>query len=489
MNSRSSAITGSVVTLAGQWIKLGLQLGSLIILSRLLSPSEIGQFALVLTVIAGAQMTSDLGLSLAAVQSRTISHFQKSNLAWINASVGAILGLSVYLLSPLLGNFYSSDSIVPVLRVCAISFVCYGVSAQFKAELERNMKFGRLAIIDIIPQLVGFGIAVCWALVAPSVWALAAQQVAVVLCMAVLTIPLSGWIPSLPRRRQHMRALLTFGAYSASGQLVNYISSSTDTIVVGYYESPTTLGIYSRSIQIFSLPINQIAAPLTRVALPILMSVYDNVARYEEYLRRAQVVLSYSFLLIFSLLFACSEPILELLLGTDWIWGAPILQVLSIGGAFQAVGYIYYWIFLSSARMDLQFRFGVATRLVTIVIIVAVGSHGPIWVAAGTAFGLMLNWLVYTTLGIPRAGASSWPLALIACRAFVLVALPATIWLYSSPLLPVTLPAPIQIVCYSFFLLVCIGVACAVSRTIRADIAGMFSIARSLVSHKREFRH
>lgn len=403
MSDGGKAARGARVTLGGQAVKFALQLTSTVVLARLLSPDDFGLFAMVLAVTGFAALLGDFGLSNAAVQAKEISSQQRSNLFWISASVGLVLYGSFFLAAPLIESFYQVDGVAMVVRVMAIGFVLSALASQFTAHLTRGLSFGRLALIDIAAQASGLALALILALNGAGYWALVGQQLAAAGMLLLLTFVLAKWMPRLPGRAP-MRPLLSFAANSFGVQALSYVSGNVDSVALGRTSGPEALGLYDRAYQLFKIPVQQIAAPLTRVALPILSRQQSDRPRMSRYVEQAQLGMTYVLGAAFCLGAALATPVIEVALGPQWTSAAGIFAILALGGIFQVMGYVYYWSFLACGLTGLQLRFSIVTRSLMVVLIIAGAPFGPVGVAVAVAGSLALNWIVLSLFPMRKTG-------------------------------------------------------------------------------------
>ena len=84
---------GAFVTSLAQLAKVIVQFGSVIVLSRLLSPADFGLLAMVAPLYGLALIFQDLGLSHATVQSAQVTPAQSSALFWLNVAVSLCLAV------------------------------------------------------------------------------------------------------------------------------------------------------------------------------------------------------------------------------------------------------------------------------------------------------------------------------------------------------------------------------------------------------------
>lgn len=77
---KGRAVRGGAIVLCSQVVRLVLQMGSTVVLARLLRPDDFGLVAMVLVFTGFANSFKDLGLSTATVQRAEITHAQVSTL-------------------------------------------------------------------------------------------------------------------------------------------------------------------------------------------------------------------------------------------------------------------------------------------------------------------------------------------------------------------------------------------------------------------------
>ena len=142
---KGRSIRGGSITLAAQVMKSVVQMGSMMILARLLTPFDFGLIAMVMAVTAFANMFKDAGLSMATVQREDITHAQVSTLFWINVGLSVVITLVVAGLAPVLAWFYQEPRLTGITIALAGTFVFGGLTVQHQALLRRQMRFRELA--------------------------------------------------------------------------------------------------------------------------------------------------------------------------------------------------------------------------------------------------------------------------------------------------------------------------------------------------------
>lgn len=389
---RSSAARGSAVTLASQGIRLLLMMSSTVVLARLLLPSDYGLIAMVLVVVGVADIFRDFGLSMAALRAKELTQAQQSNLFWINSAVGLVLTGLIYVAAEPIASFYDEPRLVSIVHWVSLLYVLGGLSTQFRVSINRELRFTMLAACDLVPIVVGFVVALWMALEGFGLWALVAQQLAVAVASLAMVVVGARWRPGMPSRHAGMAPLMRFGMSFAASQLLSYGTRNVDSIAVGRAYGPHQLGSYDRAYQLMMLPLNQVNAPLTRVAVPVLSRMIDDRERYGSYLRQAQLVACYLTASLFMVVAGVAPQAVQLLMGDGWGLAGEVLRVLAIGGVFRSIEQISYWMYMSQGLATQQLRFYLVAQPLIVVVMLAGLPWGPVGVAAGHSIGYALFW-------------------------------------------------------------------------------------------------
>ena len=91
--------------------------------------------------------------------------------------VGAILAFLLIASAPGIAAFYHEPRLFWVTVALAADFIFTGATAQHSALLQRQMRFGTMAMIDIITLLASVTVAIAMAATGLGYWALVGQAV------------------------------------------------------------------------------------------------------------------------------------------------------------------------------------------------------------------------------------------------------------------------------------------------------------------------
>ncbi|HEY3925027.1 MAG TPA: lipopolysaccharide biosynthesis protein [Acidothermaceae bacterium] len=431
----NAAARGTGITLAMQGVRFVLQFCSLVVLARLLTPSDFGIVAMVTAIVGIADILRDFGLSSAAIQAKTLNNAERSNLFWVNVGIGCVGAFVILLCTPLISRLYGEHKLAPIIFSLAWVLIISGVNTQFNAELSRSLRFKALAFADIGAQALGVAAAITVAALGGGYWAIVVQQIVVAVMTLTFNMAVCHWRPGLPRRSVSITRFFRFGGGVFGTQMINYATKNVDNIAIGAYWGAGPLGLYSRAYQLLMTPLAQINAPLTRVALPVLSRVQEDDVVYARYLKKAQLVGCYLTATVFAMCAALAHPLVAVLFGHKWLGVAPIFALLSIGGVFRSISQISYWIFLSRGKTGQQFKQYLVTRPFMIGIILAGLPWGPKGVAIGASIAYFLDWAISLWWVGRAAHVDSRMLFRNAFRSLFLVSAPCGVVAYLGTLL------------------------------------------------------
>lgn len=473
---RKSVGRGAFAIAMSQGMQVATQFISVMVLSRLLAPSDFGLVAMCAPIISLLGMLQNFGLVQATVQKKDLTVEDVNFLFWINLTFSAVLALLLLALSPLIAIFYEEPRVGPLIAAMSSTILISGLGAQHGAILNRRMEFGRIAFLTVIGSVSTLTVAVAWALVSPSYWALFAGTLTGATLATLLTWVFSGWLPGLPRRARDIRGLMGFGAGITGFNLTNFFARNLDNVMIGKVWGSVELGLYDRAYKLLLLPLRQVSNPLSRVMIPALSRMLDEPHRYRHaYLR----VLNLSLLLILpgvAWATATADRLIPFVMGDQWQGSAPIFMALGFAGLVQPLNNPTGWLFISQGRSTDYMIWGFITAGISI----AAFASGIYWGAIGVAIAYAISEYIKTVPlwhFISRRGPVRWRDALDACGPLMLAAhlCLAAVWLLRdrfSDSAPIMLVAN-MILSYGLFVLIILA-----SRSGRATLREAASLLK-----------
>lgn len=396
LGARHHALRGAFTMGGAQVVRLVLQAAGIVVLARLLTPADYGLVAEVAAVIGIAEVLRDFGLTFASVQSQQMTREIRDNLFWLNTTAGLVLSVVAYLLAHPVAALYHEPRLVGITHAVAWVFFLNGVSAQARADLNRRLKFGALALGDMVAVFLGFVAAIVAAVLGAGYWALVVNQVVPALLAAIFYLLVVGWFPGRYHREVSTFDLVRYGASLVANQCLNYVSVNADSVIVGTRLGAVPLGAYDRAFQLLTLPMSKLSVPATKVALPILSRAQDDPPRFRALLVRGQVAVLHPVVALFGVMIGFGQLLIPLVLGGQWNASVVPFQVLCVGGMSGGAAFVTNWAFMATGRMRHYLRVTMVATPLTVVCMF-VGSH---WGIDGVAVGYTIGTTAYWPMSI-----------------------------------------------------------------------------------------
>ena len=326
---KERAIRGALAKMCAQATNFAVRVGSLVVLARLLSPSDFGIIGMVTAFTGVLNLLKDFGLSAATVQSLNVTDEQISTLFWFNIGLGGALASLLMGMAPFVVRFYHEPRLLWVTMVLATAFIFNAAGVQHSALLQRQMRFTTLAAVDILSLVVSTSVAISMAALGFKYWALVTAAVCLPLVATVGLWLTTGWIPGRPRARIGLQSMMHFGSTLTLISIIIYVTYNSDKVLIGRLWGAAALGIYGRAYQLISIPTDNLNSAVGEVAFSALSRLQDDPTSLRNY-----------FLKSYSLVLALTIPItiavalfgpdlIFILLGPKWKDAAPIFRLLA----------------------------------------------------------------------------------------------------------------------------------------------------------------
>lgn len=373
-----------------QGVRALLMIGTTIVASRILSPSDYGVLAMWAPILAFVLLFQNLGFSAATIQAQKISPEQSTTLFWLNVAASILIASLLIAMSPVVSAFYGDERVGSVTAASAGMVVLSSLAIQHTALLTREMRYRELAAIIVATGIADTSATIILSLHLRSYWALFLGTLAGTTAQLVLTWLRSSWRPGKRASWEQTRALIGFGGYVAAFDLLNFVNRNADNILIGRVWGASPLGLYERSQKLMLAPLQLVNAPLGRVVLPVLSRLRGEPAQY-----RAAYLFNLRALLLVTvpaaaLAASASEPLILLLLGPAWREAATIFFWLALATLYQPLANSTGWLFLSSGRAKAYAAWGLASS----VVIMSSFVIGVRWGPKGVAMAYVIGGLV-----------------------------------------------------------------------------------------------
>ena len=250
-----------------------MQIGSVVILARLLTPADFGIVTMVTTFSLLFRSFGLNGFTELIMQREELTILSRAISFGLNLGIGAILTLVFAGSGRLLALFYHNSAVAQVTAGMSLTIGIGCLGWIHMGLLQRAMHFRTTAIINFVGQLVLVIVSIVLAMAGWHYWALVWGSVTQTVIVAAGAWLMCRWIPSRPGRASGTRSGLKFAMNVYSHYAFSYLTRNTDNLLVGWRYGAQSLGFYKKAYDLFVLPETQLLAPLSAVVVSTLSRV------------------------------------------------------------------------------------------------------------------------------------------------------------------------------------------------------------------------
>lgn len=375
------SVTGVVATAFRRVATQLIQLAALVLLARLLTPSETGLVAMVTALVGFCGLLAELALGNLTFRVPELTHAQCSNLFWLRLALHTAAAGLIVLAAPLVSLFYDDPRAAGALTVLGAGLLLTALGAQHAALLRRNLRFVVMARVAITSAVVTSSVAVAMAVHGFGYWALVGGPLAGNLAGLLLLWTFCDWRPSLPQRRAGTKRLLAQGAQLSTFGLLAYVAGNASQVVLGRAWGAAETGLYVRGANLQGQMLSVLWAPLDAIAGPAMARLRGQPERLARYYYRVSTLLFTAALPMVFVGLALPLELTRVLLGPQWDASAEVLRWLSVGALPTVVSHTASWVFFSISDTGAVMRWGFIGWPAMILAIVAASAFGPIAIA------------------------------------------------------------------------------------------------------------
>lgn len=370
-----------------------LALVMLLVVARIVGPTEFGIAALVLGIIQILVVFVETLLHDAIVQRQHLSSRHLDTAFWTCSTLGFVLAAACWLGSDAIARLFDSPVMAPLLSVAGISLAFSGLGSVPLAMLRRERKFKPIAIRSLYARLFGAAVAVPLIVLDYGVWSLIIQHLVQTALNTLLIWPASSWWPRLRFSTRRLARLLSFGLYAVGSRIVWISSARIFMMFVGYFIGVSAAGTLNIAQRVVETPFDVLAGAGYNLALPYFSRRQNDRPALVRIYRMTLNFAGLTTFPIFIGLMICTPSIVELLLGSQWHDAIPLVRVLAIAATFHFIVMFAQVAATALGRPDIIFLSSLLSSAWVVVLFLVVRPD--------SAFGASILWASRAVLAGP----------------------------------------------------------------------------------------
>jgi PST family polysaccharide transporter len=393
------SLRGGMVSIGARAINALVQIASVVVLARLLSPEDYGLVSMVGAIIGIAPLLIDLGTRDAVIQQHHITRQEISALFWITVALGCGFAALAAGSGPLIAGFYGEPRLATVALVSSLSLVALSLTYQHQALLRRAMMYQELAMIEIGASVISTAIAIAMAFRGWAYWALVLRPVTVSIVTACGVWWKCRWLPGKPAFTTGVKEMLKFGLHWIGFSGSDFAGKFADRIAIGHASGPTDLGYYQKACLVYDNCLDLVITPLQSVAMAGLSKLRHNPESLWSSWAKALSTVAFFAMPAFGILAVTSRDIIVLALGEKWTSASILLSIFALRGIPHVVQRTCGWLHNAAGRADRFMRWGLISSVAQLLALFAglpFGMIGVAWAYVLSTYLLFLPAIAYS---------------------------------------------------------------------------------------------
>lgn len=381
---------GLLFSMLGKYMLRVINLLSTIIIVRLLTPTEIGVFAIASSFVMVLTEVKLLGANAYLVRAEVLDDEKIRKAYGMTILMCWGIAASLILGSGSLATFFKHADIQQVFIILALSFLVAPYISVPDAILTRSYRFKEISIIELSAALLQVGITLLLVYKGFSFYALAWGQFSGMLCRFALSLYFTRETKIYRPKFSGIGEIAKLGVFTSASNIMRRIHYSAADLVIGRLGTPAEVAVFSRGMGFIDFISQIVLDGVGSVAQPYMSELKRRGSDIAAaYIKTTTLLCSLVWPILAVAGFA-ALPAIRLLFGDQWDASAPIAAVLSVWMLVKVVSFFSPPLLIAVGFESMMFKRDVTCFVLLIASLFFSYSYGLS--AMGLAF--LLNGLV-----------------------------------------------------------------------------------------------
>jgi O-antigen/teichoic acid export membrane protein len=350
-----------------------------LVVLRLLAPADYGLMALVSVVISVLMNVSEMGLGSSVVQAQQLGGDEVARVSGLVIALNVAACLLLFAGAPLVALAFHEERLIALVRVASLQFLLSGLATLPQSLVYRAMRFKWLAAVDLTSVVCAAFTTLVLAWKGAGVWALVIGSLVQNGVRTALLLR-DGFVwPHFARAG--MRRHLQFGGAVTLSRLIWQLVYQCDVLIAGRYLPHASIGLYSVSLHVATLPMQKIMGVVNQVALPAVSRLQSDLPRLRARLLEASRLLTFASVGLLWGLSSVAPEFVRVVMGSQWQDAIYPLRVICLVVPLRMLNAIFSTSTIGLGRAGVDLR----NSVVNIVVLPASFFIGVHWGVNGLA--------------------------------------------------------------------------------------------------------
>lgn len=307
------------------------------VLARMLSPDDFGVVAVATVIINFFNVFTNIGFSSAIIQNKELTKRDLSNIYIFTVWLGIILGVLFFLSSWIIANYYQNTQLIFICQLLSVSLFFSAAAMVPNTLFYRDKDFKFIAYRTFFIQITVGMLSVAVALCGGGLYALTIQPILSSLLLYLISLKKYPQKFRFTSGIVSVKKIWNYSVYQFLFNIVNYFTRNLDKLLIGKYMGMSPLGYYEKSYRLMMLPLQNITFVTTPVMHPVLSDYQNDMGKLGNAHERIVRLLAFIGFPLSILLYFCSDELILLFFGNQWLPSIPVFRILSLTVGIQLI--------------------------------------------------------------------------------------------------------------------------------------------------------
>lgn len=358
------------------WFGLLGGLVSLVVLARLLSPTEFGIYGMVLVALALPETIACNSQNESLIQRDKLSQQHANAIFYLSLALATAFFIMIQLIAPLAALAFDEPRVTMMFRVMSFGLFIGAFTAVPAALLQRQLKFRKIMEVDVIGILVGAVVGVTLAVLLQTAWALVWMELIRRFVRMLAFNVQARWHPSRDTSWQALKDLTPYNLQTTAIQLIKSAETMVPRAMVGAWLGPASLGIFNLALRIMEQLSQALVLPLAGISLAITSRTQNDFQTLHKAIEGGMRLAALFGYPAFIGMVVIAPMLIPIVFGAEWQAAVPATQIALLMGLCGPTSGLNAGILKGVGRPDIWLKIQSFSLTVTLIVIPFVVGYG-----------------------------------------------------------------------------------------------------------------
>ncbi|NDW21620.1 oligosaccharide flippase family protein [Alteromonas hispanica] len=366
MLTAKSSFIASGLLIFSQLTRRLISIISMVILARILAPSDFGLVAISLLLMNFVQVISTTGGGQYLLSRDRLTSEMVFTSWTLNFLIKTSLAILLAFFSTLVADYYNDPRLVPLVVVMATQIFIESLGSPAMIYKRKNLQLGEITKWEVYIKIITAITSITIAYIYESYWALVVGQFTSAVLHVCATYVIAPAKPKISLA--NVTEQWKFTKWILPQSVLNFFRSQIDAIVVSSWFDKASFGAYNSMRYYATMPGDVFIKPALG---PLLTQFSEFKTNHHYFKEQCRVVIFVLFSISIPIVYfmqSHAEFVISLVLGEQWVKYYPLFSFFSIMTVVMAFNQFLSQILMLRDMTRILFGYSIFTTLLQIII-------------------------------------------------------------------------------------------------------------------------